>query len=136
MILFDLAWILIVCFLTWYGRSLIFCFDLAWTLIDLYSIWHGRYRLYEKIREVCPYDISCMRRYHFIRYFSSQYTEHLTIHPELRGSGGITVITRTSNIGMWGKHNFCKLQHIYKKQRIGVFVNYNTIAKTKLANVL
>ena len=43
-----------------------------------------RYRLYEKIREVCPYDISCMIRYHFIRYFSSQYTENWTIHPELR----------------------------------------------------
>ena len=37
-----------------------------------------RYRLYEKIREVCPYDISCMRRYHFIRDFSSQI--HVKLH--------------------------------------------------------
>ena len=56
-------------YLIWHGLSLIFCFDLAWTLIDFYSIWHGRERLYEKMREVCRYDISGMRRYHFIRYF-------------------------------------------------------------------
>ena len=40
--------------------------------------------VYEKVREGCHYDISCVRRYHFDFDFSSQYTYNCTIHPELR----------------------------------------------------
>ena len=69
--------------------------------------------VYEKVREGCHYDISCVRRYHFDFDFSSQYIYNCTIHPELRRA---TTNTSGQN-NCANSHELCPPKNLYMCER-------------------